>query len=324
MGELYLHQRKLDSIFQLLGEHENNISYSMAWALTRCPSFLTNFLNIFHLKANSQGVVTRLQQREKEGGITDIEVELPDHFYIIIEAKRGWILPDLSQLKKYADRVTFKTCNAPFKCLVVMSEFGREYAKANLGLSEVKGIRVEYISWKDMAVLAKESRPKGSYAEKRLIDELIRYLGGLINMQQGDSNWVYVVSLGSGTPPGWSISWIDIVNKKGRYFHPVSGKGWPNEPPNYIAFRYKGKLQSIHHIDGYEVITNLHKHIPEIPDEAWEPHALYKLGQAFAPSKEVPTGNIYPNGRVWCMLDTLFTSNTISEARDLSKKRASA
>ena len=143
-------------------------------------------------------------------------------------------------------------------------------------------------------------------------------------MERADSNWVYVVSLGSGTPPGWGISWIDIVSKKGHYFHPVSGKGWPNEPPNYIAFRYKGKLQSIHHIDSYEVITNPHKHIPEIPNEEWDPHFLYKLGRAFAPSKEVLTGNIYPNGRVWCMLDTLFTSNTISEARDLSKKRASA
>ena len=32
-------------------------------------------------------------------------------------------------------------------------------------------------------------------------------------------------------------------------------------------------------------------------------------------------GKIYPNGRVWCMLDTLFTSKTISQARDISKKR---
>ena len=43
----------------------------------------------------------------------------------------------------------------------------------------------------------------------------------------------------------------DIVNKKRIYFHPVGGGpgGWPSEPPNYIAFRYGGKLQTIHHID---------------------------------------------------------------------------
>jgi hypothetical protein len=97
--------------------------------------------------------------------------------------------------------------------------------------------------------------------------------------------------------------------------------GWPKEPPNYIAFRYYGKLQSIHHIKSYEVVTNMHERIPEIRSEEWKPHFLYTLGQEFGPSTEVRTGSIYPNGRVWCMLDTLFTCDTISDARDLSQKR---
>ena len=36
-------------------------------------------------------------------------------------------------------------------------------------------------------------------------------------MQESDSNWVYVVSLGSGVPKGWKISWIDIVESEHRY-----------------------------------------------------------------------------------------------------------
>lgn len=41
-----------------------------------------------------------------------------------------------------------------------------------------------------------------------------------------------------------------------------------------------------------------------------------------SPSKEIKkTGNIYPNGRVWCHLDALLTFDTISDARDLTKKR---
>lgn len=113
------------------------------------------------------------------------------------------------------------------------------------------------------------------------------------------------------------------MKRKHRYFHPIGGGrgGWPKEPPNYIAFRYNGKLQSIHHVEGYEVFTNPHEKFPEIPEEKWSPHFLYRLGPAFVPSKEVRTGNIYPNGRVWCMLDTLFTCDTISAARDLSQKR---
>ena len=140
-------------------------------------------------------------------------------------------------------------------------------------------------------------------------------------MQKQDSNMVYVVSVGGGSPEGWSISWRDIITTKKRYFHPIGGNGWVKEPPNYIAFRYDGKLQSIHHIEGYEVVTNMSKVFSEAKDEEWEPSFVYHLGTPFAPSNEVRTGNVYPNGRVWCMLDTLFTCSTISDARDLTKSR---
>ena len=140
-------------------------------------------------------------------------------------------------------------------------------------------------------------------------------------MQPQESNWVYVLALAQGSPNGWNISWIDIVKEKLKYFHPLGGRGWPKVPPNYIAFRYNGRLQSIHHIESYTVFTNPHQEIPEITSEEWGPHFLYFLGPAMKPSKEIKTGKIYPNGRVWCMLDTLLVCDTVAEARDLSKHR---
>jgi hypothetical protein len=132
---------------------------------------------------------------------------------------------------------------------------------------------------------------------------------------------VFVVAIRSGTNPDWKISSIDIVEKRRRYFHPAGTGGWPKEPPNYIGFRYRGKLQSIHHIEGYNVVTDLHKVCHEIPSGVWDPMFVYRLGPAIRPPKEVKTGRIFRNGRVWCMLDTLFTCKTISEARDLSQRR---
>ena len=141
-------------------------------------------------------------------------------------------------------------------------------------------------------------------------------------MQNQTSNEVYVVSLGSGNPEDCSLTWIDIVKQKNKYFHPMGGSGWPKEPPNYIAFRYHGKLQSIHHIEGYVVMTNPHKEITEMPDKEWDtPCFIYDLGPAIIPSKVIKTGKIYPSGRVWCHLDALLTCDTISEARDLTKQR---
>ena len=72
------------------------------------------------------------------------------------------------------------------------------------------------------------------------------------------SNLVYVVSLSYDEfgPPG--ISFIDVVEKHSKYFHPIGGTGggWPFEPPNYLGFRYDGELKSIHHVASYSVIEN--------------------------------------------------------------------
>lgn len=66
----------------------------------------------------------------------------------------------------------------------------------------------------------------------------------------------------------------------------------------------------------------MHDEIPEMPDEAWDNDCyVYKLGPAIIPTKTVKTGKIFRNGRVWAMLDTLLTCDTISEARDVTQAR---
>ena len=317
MTEILLHGRKVQSVFNLLGEHENDLTYSLAWALSQSPQFLKGFIRI---QPTLENVTIRLQHSEKNAGITDVEVESPGELFIIVEAKRGWNLPGKSQLEKYAARQAFLATKGFPSKILVLSECSREYAVAHLAATDINGIEISPISWKDIAEVARKARRGATHAEKRILSELLTYFGGLMTMQNVDSNWVYVVSLGSGTPEGWKLSWIDIVQEKRRYFHPVGGK-WPKEPPNYIAFRYFGKLQSIHHVDSYSVFDDPHDEFSEAPSEKWGPCFLYRLSPAFAPSSEVKTGNIYPSGRVWCMLDTLFLEKTISAARDLSNQR---
>jgi hypothetical protein len=139
-----------------------------------------------------------------------------------------------------------------------------------------------------------------------------------------NSNWVYVVSLKKGTPKGWRISWIDIVESKHRYFHPPQGGGWPKTPPNYLAWRYDGELQGIAHVTQNEIVSDVHARIPEIPRGEITNHVLYRLGPAFRPDHPVKTGRIFRSGRKWCMLDTLFTCAKISDAAKQSDKRAKA
>ena len=142
-------------------------------------------------------------------------------------------------------------------------------------------------------------------------------------MQNQRSNMVFVVSLGSGTPKWSQLSWQEIVAVRGRYFHPVGG-GWPKEPPNYVAFRYGGRLQGIHHIDSWKITTDIHEDMPELTPGEWEPHFLYTLGPPVVPPKIIKTGRVYPSGRVWAALDLLLTCDSISQARDMTKKRLAA
>lgn len=66
MTKLSLYSREMKSVFQLLGEHENDISYSVAWGLTQCPSFLKVFLqSVLQWNGNVDEVEIRMQEYEK-------------------------------------------------------------------------------------------------------------------------------------------------------------------------------------------------------------------------------------------------------------------
>ena len=319
MPELLLRDRPIKSIFNLLGQKENDITFSLGWALSKSPGLLRNFLKKAmraKRRCDPNRLVIAMQEFQKNSGITDVEIR-DESLHVIIEAKRGWNPPSEQQLKKYLPR--FRQTRAEKPVIVTMSECSENYAR-EYGVSKVDGIPVRHISWGDMNSLSHIQG--GTHAEKRLVQELRNYLATIVNMQQQESNWVYVVSLGHKEwAPG--LTYIQTVEKRRRYFHPYGGvRGWPKEPPNYIGFRYDGILQSIRHIEKWEVIKNFHPHFPESPDEEeGEPYFLYRLGPAIRPSRQVETGKIFRGSKRWAMLDLLLTSGTIADASRKSYER---
>lgn len=323
MGELIAYGSEVTNVFQLIGSLENDITKSIAWALSNCPVFLNGVIkSVFNCDINTDNVLIKYQDFEKDKGITDLEITDGDLFYIIIEAKRGWILPGAEQLTLYSERKNILDSKTKNKAIISMSECSQIYADSYLPIKKANEIPIFHLSWKCIYEIANASIFGSSTAQKNLLKELMKYLGGIMTMQSKESNWVFVVSLGTTKPDNCKLTWIEIVQNHLKYFHPLGIKGWPKEPPNYIAFRYYGQLQAIHHIDDYTVTKNLHDEIPELPDVIEKSDFfVYKLGQAIKPNKIVKTGNIYASGRKWAMLDTLLTSDTISEACDISKKR---
>ncbi len=320
MAQLYLHDREINTVFDLRGDRENDITFSLGWALAQSDIFLARFLrDIFPQRNTGKATSVHLQRHDenKNGGYTDIEIKT-EVAHVIVEAKRGWNLPKRAQLKKYAQRFGKSGENA----IVVMAE--REPTGVQLP-KRVSSVPIQYRSWKQITKTALQSVGSGSNAEKRLLREFAAYMKGLMQMQHQESNLVYVIALGSREKQTWSgMAWRDhVINNSA--FHKDCREKWPSTPPNYLGFRYDGQLQSIHHVESYAVITDLTKYVPVRHKTHWmyKRRHFCKLGPAIVPKHTVKTTGLW-NTKVWAALDLLLTCKTVSGARDKTTERLAA
>src|SRR5438093_3068585 len=177
MPELLLHNRSVESVFSLLGQRENDITFSMGWALSRSPlllqSFLQKTLQRRH-RCDSNQLVVALQEYQKGSGITDIEIR-DAGLHVIIEAKRGWLLPSQEQLKRYVPR--FRQTKAENPLIVTASECSQDYADEYLPAA-VDGIPIRHISWSEMSGLSRFS--DGTNDEKRLMRDFRNYIAIIV------------------------------------------------------------------------------------------------------------------------------------------------
>jgi hypothetical protein len=309
------------SVFRLNGADENSATYALGWVLEQSPNFRLAMISAWMGKAvDVDDAVITLQKHGNDGGYTDIEVHSGLRFHAIMEAKRWWNVPTEEQLRRYQPRLAGG--GALMQRLVSISSADAAFGRRRLP-KRIEEAEIVHQSWGDVQRLAKQAHGDSTgFEEKLWLRHLTQHLQEFVAMERLTDNTVFVVSLGiQSMVEGGKHTWIDVVEKNGSYFHPV-GDGWPVRPPNYIAFRYHGKLQSVHHIDSFEVVADLSTVNP-----LWlktnSDHFVYRLGPSMAPLTEVRTGNIFRNGRVYCAIDTLLSGafKTISEARDETKRR---
>jgi hypothetical protein len=317
----------VQTVFDLLGEREDDITYSVGWGLAQSEALTQALLvEAFGEADGGPALAIRLQESEPGTGRTDIEIETETQ-HLIVEAKRGWTLPEPAQLAKYTRRLAARDDRA--RHIAVVAECARDYPPALALVRSEAGVPISYIPWSRVAELvARVAQGTRSRAERSLLQELHRYLKGVMTMQDVRSNMVYVVSLSTKPIEGTSgISTVGVLEGLGRYFCPVGGMGpggWPKEPPNHLGFRYHGRLQEIRHVEGYAVRLAPWEGIPELAgkvDVSKHPQFDFELGPAIHPEHEVRTGNLFRAQRVWCALDLLLTCATIREARDQTHER---
>ena len=79
------------NIFDLLGDTENDMTFSLGWVLASSDKFLAALLrDLTGRRTKTAGSsVVKLQTGRAQIGITDVEIELGADLTVIIEAKRG-------------------------------------------------------------------------------------------------------------------------------------------------------------------------------------------------------------------------------------------
>ncbi|MHC2823621.1 hypothetical protein ACVMBY_007181 [Bradyrhizobium huanghuaihaiense] len=319
---LTIHDSPVANVFRLAGADENSATFALGWAIEHSGHLRKHLLRTWLGTPMDISIPTIwLQKHGEDGGYTDIEIYSGSHFHAIIEAKRGWNVPTEQQLRRYRPRLTSRRTDT--QRLITITSADADFARRRLP-SAIDGALVVHQSWGDVQRLTNQAHAEAtSFEEKLWLKHLSEHLKEFVAVDRITDNTVYVVSLGlDAMVNGGKHTWIDVVEKDGCYFHPMGGAGWPVQPPNYIGFRYHGKLQSVHHIDSFEVAENLATLNPLWPTtEGFS--FVYHLGPPMRPPSEVRTGNIFRNGRVNCAIDTLLSGafKTISDARDETKRR---
>lgn len=308
----------ISNVFQLAGFDENSASFALGWVLENSPALRQSVTQaIFKRAIEIDDPRVTLQRHAEDGGYTDLELRFGGNYHVIMEAKRSWQPPTVTQLKRYLPRMVGS--NQRNMRLVSISAADINYASTRLP-KELGGVKVVHMSWGMLKKLCLQaSRNKLPFDERMWLRHLVEHLKEYIWMERLSDNTVLVVSLGKQLLSK-EYTGVDMVEKDRRYSHPVGGH-FPKEPPNYIGFRYNGKLQSIHHVDNYKIVTNLAKENRRWPSTNSD-RFVYYLGPPIKPSKDVRSGNIR-DLRLSCAIDTLLSGEfaTIMEAYKATKLR---
>jgi hypothetical protein len=309
------HGSNVTSVFDLLGRDENDLTAALAFTMANSTLLLDGVLGRLGMPKAGEGAVLRLEERD-ELGRTDLEIDTSTHL-VIIEAKRGWLLPEEVQFDKYAHRVVERGVG----CLVSLSAASSEWARQVLP-AEVAGVPLVHYPWylvrQDLAVACEQARG----GERAWLNEFTEYLQKAVRMRDSADSWTYCVVVSNDYPGGGGAhTFRDFVTHEQCYFHPYGrGSGWPRTPPNFLAFRWANQVQRLHRVVSSEVIPSLQSRWSDIPveDGTDQPHMLYHLGPPI-PGPPFPSDGNYRAARVWFVLDQLLVTGSLREAIHQSK-----
>jgi hypothetical protein len=307
--------RHVPSVFDLLGRGEVHLTSALGWTIAESPTLARSLWTRLSLPGDPYNLDVALEVADDEGR-TDLELVTND-VRVIIEAKKGWLLPGDLQLRRYVGRFTADR----HSLMVTLSDSSHDWAASELRDS-VGGVPVVHLPWDDVRSDIRAARRNAKRpAERFWLQQLSTYLAGATAVRDPAEQWVFVVVASLDKPgKGGSRTFRDFVTTERAYFHPF-GKNWPKRPPVLMGFRWGGQVRQVNRVVHSEVVPNLQARWPDIPrdeETADQPHAIYDLGPDI-PIPRIPTTGVYQARRVWVLLDQLLTQPTLVDAEKASK-----
>lgn len=313
------HGRDVRGVFDLLGFGENDLTAALAFTLSRSPHLLGLLLDRLGVPGDRDGAEVHTEVADKSGR-TDLELRVGGHL-VVIEAKRGWLLPSLEQLSKYTERISVGATSGQ---LVTLSDVSDTYFDTVLPDS-VDGVRVSHLAWSVVKAGIVEARRTVGGKERVWLGELDTYLRRAVVETDPASGWALSVVLNDDSANGAATSFREFVTEFGIYFHPFGGwaKGWPTTPPNFMAFRWNNQVQQIRRVVAAEPVPDLVSRWPDMTaPEVTLPHVVYTLGSPLRMIEPLPCGQNYRAAHVWALVDQLLVCSTLQEAIAESRRIA--
>lgn len=194
-ASLVRHGKAVESVFDLLGRDENDLTAALGFALAHSGTLLRLVLDKLLPGVEADDVMLRLETRG-ELGRTDLEIDARSHL-VVIEAKRGWLLPNEVQWEQYAPLVTKRGAGV----LVSLSEASPAWASQILP-SHVQGVQVMHLPWSSIRSALDTSRIAARGQERWYLDEFQAYVRRAVPMRDPADSWTYCVAVSNDKPGG--------------------------------------------------------------------------------------------------------------------------
>lgn len=138
--ELRKYGRPVVSVFDLLGRSEVDLTAALGWTLRQSPELLALLRKRLDAPGSPDEARVDLEVADEQGR-TDLEIA-NDHATVVVEAKKGWLVPGETQLAKYVPRLS----GAPAPILVSLSDSSADWASTQLD-TNIQGVRVRHLPW---------------------------------------------------------------------------------------------------------------------------------------------------------------------------------